>query len=334
MGNSMKMLRAVASALVAALLVLGVARAAGQVIIDDPNNVLGGKRADVEQAARRLASQGPDVVIMVVRNDNGSPQDGRGGIPYINQRLAQIGVGGTVNSLPGRTILFFRSTDSKHSALYFVPQYRSKLEPQTNQIYETRMRPSFTKDDVAGGMVEGINGVQQVLYPPTSPLVYGLVGGAVVLGLLAFLVPQFQKRRAIGVATVSSRERAESSRKAAGSSIADLGQAVRVAQEKAQYDRVSYGPADVERLTQLQSQGEQLFVQAQDQFQLAEASYSAVVAKPTPEGFEKAAGAFDEARTKAELATQAIQSVEQQRVDLDRVAQQPSGPSTGPTQRL
>jgi hypothetical protein len=319
--------------LVWSLLVVQAVAAAGSVKIDDPTNILGGRRSEVERAAQQLASKGADVVVMVIGNDGGNPQDARSGVLYINQRLASLGIGGTASNLPGNTILFFRATASQHSGIYYVPSYKTKLDPALNDIFNNNMRPYFSKNDVAGGFIAGLNAVRNTVYPPTSPFTYAVLGLVVVVVLALVIGPQISKRRAAATALGTARGHTATARNAAGSAIADLGQLLRTAQEKAQYDKLSYGPDDVQRIGEFQSRGEQLFVEAQGIFDQAELDQTTVDSKPSVAAYEQVAAAYERARTTTEQASAAIQEAERLRAGLDQRNQRPH-PATGPTQRL
>ncbi len=319
--------------LVWSLLIVQAVAAAGSVKIDDPDKLLGNRRGEVDHAAQQLAAKGADVVVMTVRNDDGNPQDALSDLPYINQRLASSGIVGTTNNLPGNTILFFRSTESGHSGIYYVPGYKSKLDPAINNIFQTKMRPLFTTNDIAGGMVAGIDAVRTVLYPPTSPFTYGAIGIVVLGALVLVLGPQLSKRRLAASALSEARSRVTSARNTAGAAIADLGQALRTAQAKAQYDKFSYTPADFQRITELQSRGEQVFVEAQSSFDQAELDQNTAEARPTIAMYQHVAEEYEHARALTEQAAAAIQEAERLRTTLDHATAQTTS-ATGPTQRL
>lgn len=309
-----------------------VALAAGNITIDDPDNLLGNRRGEVEAAARRLADAGADVIIMLVRNDGGAPNDTPSADRYVNDRLTQIGMSGTVRSLPGNAILFYRSPDAQHSALYYVPGYKPRLDPELNRIFTEQMRPLFTTGDTAGGLIAGMDAVRTTLNPPTSPFTYALVGAAVLGGLALLIGPQLRRRRAVATELATARDRMEQARRAAGAAIADLGQLLRSAREKAQYDRLSYSPADTQRVTALQQAGEQVFAQAQAAFDQAEQAQRAL-ATPTPPAYDQIAASFAEAQRLTDQAAASINEAEQLRATLDQTAG-PQGPATGTTRLL
>ncbi|MBA3946440.1 MAG: TPM domain-containing protein [Herpetosiphonaceae bacterium] len=319
--------------LVWSLLIVQAVAAAGTVKIDDPDNLLGSRRSDVDHAAQQLAAKGADVVVMVVRNDGGNPAVPSSDLPYINQRLATTGIGGATNNLPGNTILFYRSPESQLTGIYYVPAYKSKLDPAVGSIFNNTMRPLFTSNNLAGGLVAGIDAVRTTLYPPTSPFTYGVIG-IVVLSALALLIgPQLSKRRVAATALADARSQVQTARNAAGAAIADLGQLLRTAQEKAQYDKLSYGPADLERITEFQSRGEQVFVEAQSSFDQAELDQNNADAQPTVATYQHVAQEYEHSRALTEQAAAAIQEAERLRATLDQANPQPS-PATGTTQRL
>lgn len=310
-----------------AFVVLGIASAAGRVTIDDPQNVLGGRKGDVQAAAQRLADAGADVVVMVIPNDNAPNAE-----TYINQRLGQIGVGGSVTNLPGNTVLLYRSPQAGHTALYYVPGFKAKLDPAKNAIFANNMRPLLSNGDTAGGLIAGIDAVRSTLYPPTSPFVYGAVGVAVLGALALVLGPRIRRGRVEAANLAGAQGRAEAARKATGAAIADLGQLVRTARDKAQYDRISYSPTDTQRITELQLQGEQTFAQAQAIFDQAEQDQQ-LAKTPTVDGYNQVAAAYEQARALVEQAATPLNEAERLRAALDQAAG-PTGPTTGTAQRL
>lgn len=310
-----------------ALVMVQAAWAAGNITIDDPDGLLGGRRGEVEAAARRLADEGADVVVMAVRNSNTPNAEA-----YIDRRLREIGIGGSTKGLVGNTVLFYRSPDTGQTALYYVPGFKSKLDPAKNAIFEKQMRPLLTSGDTAGGLVAGIDAVRTTLNPPTSPFTYVLIGGVVLGGLALVLGPQLSKRRVAAARLGDARSRMEAARRAAGVAIADLGPVVRTAREKAQYDRLSYTPADVQHLTELQTTGEQLFAEAQVAFDQAE-QQQRNIQTPTADGYEQVTAMFGKAQALVEQASTSIREAEQRRVALDQ-AGDALDPATGATTRL
>ncbi|MDQ5851151.1 MAG: hypothetical protein M3380_03580, partial [Chloroflexota bacterium] len=111
--------------------------------------------------------------------------------------------------------------------------------------------------------------------------------------------------------------------------IADLGPGMALSQEKAQYDKLSYASADVERITERQRRGEELFAQAHTAFDSAEEAQQALT-NPTAADNESLAAKYLDAQRLAEEAAQSIGEAEQMRAALDASGVQ----NTGATRRL
>ena len=321
-------------AVVLALCAWRVALAAGSIMIDDPKNLLMDRKGEVQAAAQRLADAGADVIVMVVDNDGGTDQ----GRTYINQRLAELKINGSVaagnSRLPGNTILVFRSTRRgfENTGFYYVPGYKAALDPALKTIFADQMRPKLTTGDTAGGLVAGLDGIRTTINPPTSPLVPITVAAVVLGGGYMLAAPQLQKRKKAATTLAEAKQRLDEARKAAGAAIADLGQLVRVANEKKEYDKLSYARADVQRIAEHQTTGQQAFEEAQKVFDQAELDET-ILRTPTIEGYDKIAVAYRRAQALTNDASTGIKEAERLRLTLDQTPG-PDGPAPGETTRL
>lgn len=304
--------------------------ASGKVTIDDPDGLLGSKKGEVQAAAQRLADTGADVAVIVVNNDRGNKDDPNGGIPYLNDQIKKLGIGTDYKNLAGNGIVFFRAANG-HSAVYYAPGYKAKLDPAVKDIFATKMRPKFTSSDIAGGMIDGLDAVRLTVDPPTSPLIYVLGAGAALGGGALVLGPQLRKRQATAASLATAKQRMDTVHGTAGAAIADLGQLLRNAREKAKYDRLSYSPADAQRIGEAQARGEQLFADAQAAYDQGE--QDAIGIKPDTAAYEKVTASYVQAETLTGQASELIKQAERLRATLDRNVE-PQGPTTGPTQRL
>lgn len=297
----------------------------GSVQIDDPDNLLG-DRAVVETAANNLAAEGADVVVVVARDAGLTPDDAQ---TFLDDRLSQSGLADNSSTLRGNQIVFYVALQPGYNGIYYVSGYKSALDSVYQKIVSEQMQPLFTQDNVAGGMVAGIDAVRTTLNPPASPVPW-VIGGAVAVGVAgAAAAPALRKRRATGEALVSARKRTEQARAEAGVALADLGRRFDDARDKAKFDKVSYGPNDVARLAQLQQEAETQFAQAQAAFDAAEEAQIAE-SKPTAEHADATAGMFAHARTLVGEVTGLLSQVEALRADLDRT----TGTDPRATQRL
>jgi hypothetical protein len=299
---------------------------AGKVLIDDPDKLLGDGQA-VRDAANRLAAEGVDVVV-VVKRDAGTGTNAA--LNNLGNRVRLLGVADGLDKPRGNAIIFALSPSARFSGIYLGPGVRGKITTQQrDRIRTEQMQSRFSREDYVGGMVAAIDGVRTAINPPTSPLVYAL-GGLAVVGLgAAVLMPVLRRRKAVADTLATARGRMEEARRAAGVALADVGQHVSTARDKAQFDRVSYSAADIARLAELQSTGENRFTEAQGIFDAAEEARSAAT-NPSANDYESLAAKYTQAQQLALEASGPVQEAERIRATLD----QAGAPTTGATTRL
>jgi hypothetical protein len=301
------------------LLALPVAAQGRGVRIDDPGNRLGGQAGAVRDAAQRLADAGADVVVVVSDAANRAESD---------QAVQQL-----VGSITPTRIIFFVAPQAEQTSLRYGSRWIETLDPVQRQVQAEQMNPRFAAGDLAGGLIAGIDAVQTAINPPPPPppnyTWLWIIGGVLALtaaGLV--LAPVLRRRRDAATAVQTARERTEAARRTAGAAIADLAALVDRAQEKAQYDRLSYSEDNTARLAEMQGSGIQLFQQAQAAFDAAEERRT----QPTQrvEDLDAIAGQYAEAQRLAAQAQERVAEAEAFRAQLDAQG----APSTGPTQRL
>lgn len=298
------------------LMALPVAAQGGSVRIDDPGNRLGAQAGAVREAAQRLADAGADVVVVV------SDAASRAAFDQAVQQLVQ--------SITPTQIIFFVAPQAQQTSLRYGSQWIRTLDPVQEQIQAEQMNSRFVSGDLAGGLIAGIDAVQTTINPPPpSRAPFYVIGGVLALtaaGLV--LAPVLRRRRDAATALQTARERMETARRNAGAAIADLAALVDRAQEKAQYDKLSYSQDNTARLAEMQGDGIQRFQQAQAAFDAAEERR----AQPTPRAdeIEAITQQYNQAQRLAAQAQERVAEAESLRAQLDAQGT----PSTGPTQRL
>lgn len=309
------------------LLALPALAQSGSVRVEDPDNLLGGRAAEVRQAAEQLAAEGAQVIVVVAGQSAGSTQDEA--LSYLDRVLNSNNIAPSRTQLQPNQVVFFVPTFARLTVLFYGLQWREQLNPVEERIRTQEMTPRFAAGDIPGGLIAGIDGVRTTINPPTPTGVYIIGGALAATAAGAAAVPALRKRRAAADALVGARERWEQARRAAGAAIADLAQLVEQAQEKAQYDRVSYSQADVERLQEVQGRGLQVFQEAQAAFDAAEEQQAA---KPTLTASDYAAIVPQYGRAQ-ELAQQSGELIREAEGLRSRLDARPT-PTTGPTTRL
>lgn len=303
-----------------------LAQTAGVRVID-PAGVLGAQTDAVQQAAQRLANEGAQVIVIVAGSSAGTAAASAD--QYLDTVLRQNNLARGYGQLNPNQIVFYVAPSAEYSAIYYGSRWRRPLDPVFRTVVNEQMNPHFAAGDIADGLVAGIDAVRTTINPPTSPLVYLL--GVVLLGTVASLVvvPRLRNRRAAAVTLARAREHMTQSRRAAGIAIVDLGQRMDTARAKAQYDRLSYAPADVERLQALQADAEQAFNEAQAAFKTAEEQGRAEATLKLGD-YQAVSAEYGRAQEQARHANAVLDEVERVRAMLDAHGQ----PSTGPTRPL
>jgi hypothetical protein len=308
------------------LLATPILAQAGSVRLEDPDGLLGGGAASVRDAAQRLANEGAEVIVLVAGRAAGTTRDSADN--YLNQFLSENNLAPSFTQLRPNQVVFFVAPQAQQTALRFGQRWIEQLRPAERNIQQQQMNPRFVAGDLAGGLVAGIDAVHTTINPSNLP--YYIIGGALaVTAIGAIMFPLIHKRRVAAESLAGARERLEQARRAAGGAIADLGQLVRTAQEKARFDQYSYSRQDAERVQTMQANGLQLFQQAQAAFDAAEEQQNAKSSLNVND-YAAITSGYAESQQLAERATAVIREVEQLRVELDARGT----PSTGATTRL
>lgn len=298
----------------------------GSVRVEDPDGVLGSGAASVRDAAQRLANEGAEVIVLAAGRDAGTTRESSDN--YLNRFLSENNLAPNFTQLRPNQIVFYVAPQAQQTALRFGQNWIERLRPVERDIQQQQMNPRFAAGDVPGGLVAGIDAARTTINPSNLP--YYIIGGALaVIAIGALTFPVIRQRRVAAETLAGARERLEQARRAAGGAIADLGQLVRTAQEKAQFDQYSYSRQDAERVQALQRNGIQLFQQAQAAFDAAEEQQNAKATLALND-YTAITTRYNEAQQLAEQATAAIREVEQLRAELDARGT----PNTGATTRL
>lgn len=310
------------------VLAVSVEAQSGSVRIEDLDNVLGANAAQVRTAAEQLAGQGAQVVVITAGQSAGTTDQSAD--RYLDTFLSQNNIASSRTNLNNpNQIIFFVARDARRTALLYGSRWRQTLDPVERTIQAEQMNPRFAEGDLAGGLVSGIEAVRTTIDPPTPTAVYVIGGVLAATAAGAVAVPMLRKRRTAAETLAGARERMEQARRSAGVAIADLGQLVKQAQAKAEYDRISYSQTDIERLSTTQAKGLQLFQEAQSAFDAAEEQQNAKATLSVSD-YEAIAAQYVQAQQRTGQAATLIRETEALRATLDAQGK----PSTDPTTRL
>jgi uncharacterized membrane protein YgcG len=320
--------KAGALALLTLLLAALVAPALAQsnpTIVDETGNL---DAAAVRRAAAPLVERGAQVGVFLVQ---------RGGEDDALRRYQRAGLasGSAINA---DAIAIYVSFDPRYSEIAYGDRWNAALRTNDNveTIRQNQLNPGLASGNTTRGVVDALTAIERSIASPPVPAggtivninPVPIVAGVIFLVLLAVAGPMlwssFQKRRAAAKALEATRTATEEARRLASSAIVDLSQALRNAQEKARFDRVSYAEADVQQLAEMQSKVEQRFARVQEQF--AETEKSFVLRKtPTQADYATATQQYRQIAQEANAAREQLAQVEARRAELDRIMQTAPG---------
>ncbi|HEY1011391.1 MAG TPA: hypothetical protein VGE07_01725 [Herpetosiphonaceae bacterium] len=290
-------------------------------------------RSRVATAARPLIDAGARVVVVATNS---------GGTPYLDDQLQELGIADSsdADDLPSDVLIFYVSVSPRESGVLFGRNFQTELNGQTSKLRDT-LNARLRAGDFTGGFVDVMRATATTIdnpvaarTEPASTTSSSSSGSGfvtlLVVGLLAvggfFLARMFFKRNAgesgaSGDALAQTRQRFEGARKQAGAVIADLGQLMKDARAKQQFDKVSYPKTQIQELETRHKDAEARFHQLQVQFDDIEERIQALPA-PTVIDLEGAAGGYDGVKAQAQQVLQALQEMDALRKQLDAISAQ------------
>jgi hypothetical protein len=315
-----RIVRSFAAAILLLLLATPALAQSGRLIYHDDAGKL--DRSRVQRAAQPLLNRGATVALYA---------ENTGGDAAFQQRLEQDGLA-SGSSIRSDVIAVFVSLQDRYSGIRFGDQWNAALSTNDNyeQIRKNKLNAGLSASSFTDGFVNALGAIDQAIAsPPTAgggtqinfnptPLVLGVIFLVLLFVGGPLIWRSVSKRRAIAQAYARARQAAEDARKQAGAAIADLGQVMKNAQEKAQYDQVSYPAAEVEQLAHVQRTAEAQFVKAQEQFDQAGEAL-AIRREPTQQEYQAAASAYSAVTALVEQARGTLDQAETRRAELDKL---------------
>jgi len=316
------LLRLAAAAFVLLLLALAPpARAQGQLIITDPGGRL--DRAAIQRAAQPLLDQGALVAIYLVQS---------GGDNDFVQRLIDDGLASSDGLARNRMIGIYAALDQRYSSVRYGDDWAFALGVNDNYdaIRQANFNPGLAAGDYTRAYTEALGAIQgAVANPPTAGggttfnvdlrPVAAVGGGAAVIAAGGVALARRNRARRI---RAEAEGKLKDARERAGTLIAALGQRFRNAEEKAQFDRVSYAPEDVQRVGSLQAEARQSFVAVQTRFDEVGERLERFGDKATLEQLAEATSGYTGVAEEAQGVDQRLGAVERLRAELDQQAAQ------------
>jgi hypothetical protein len=296
----------------------------GRLVYHDDAGTL--DRSKVTRAAQPLVNRGAQVAIYTV-NSNGGADD-------FQRRLEAEGLasGGSVNP---NLIAIYISYNPRYSEIRGGDRWNAALKTNNNidAIRNNELNAGLRDGDASTAVGNALGAIDQAIANPPqagggtnvnvgSGTFIPIVLGVIFLVLLLVVGPlawrSLSKRRQAARAYAQAQQAADDARKQAGVAIADLGQDMKSAQEKAQYDQVSYPAADVEALARMQGAAEDQFVKAQEEFDRVGESLAAK-AQPTQEQYQATASSYGGVVQMIEAARRTLDQAEARRAELDKI---------------
>jgi hypothetical protein len=306
------------------LLLAAPALAQGQFILEDPGGNL--DASAVRAAARPLINNGATVAVYFVDGPYGSFD--AAGDDFV-ERMIDSGIARGDGALLSNVIAIYVSLGDRYSEIVYGDQWSDALRVNDNAdlIRNDQLNPGLSDGDFTGGVVDGLTAINAAIENPPvpgggvnvdlMPIAYTLGGLAAAGGGVALLT----RRRRAAKLRADAQGRLKAARESAGAVIADLGRRFNEAREKAKFDKVSYAPADVGRVTQLQQAAEARFVTVQGQFKEIGEGLERYE-KPTNEQLNAAAAGFDQVTADAQGVSTELKAVEDLRLKLDAQARE------------
>lgn len=309
-----------------------LAQTNGVTIVDETGEL---DQEMVTEAAQALVARGARVGVFLI--DSGGEDDA-----LRRFQRADLAVS---NAIEPDAILIYVSFDPRYSEISYGDRWNEALLTNNNAetIRLNQLNPGLASGNLTRGVVNALTAIDRsIATPPVPsggttivnegntvnvdfvPLVLGVLGVVLLLVVGPIAWRGYQKRRGIAQALQAARTAAEEGRRAASAAITDMSQALRAAQEKAQFDRVSYADAEVRRLAELQGDVEQRFVGAQEQ--LAAAGEKLALRKePTQAEYEAVTQSYGQIVRDISGARDILAKAEARRAELDKLAQMAPG---------
>ncbi|NTV63495.1 MAG: hypothetical protein HGA65_08170 [Oscillochloris sp.] len=303
------------------LLLAAPALAQGRLVITDPGGYL--DQAAVEQAAQPLLNRDAEIALYLVQRGSESDFTSR----LTDDELLRGGLYRT------KMIAIYVAIDDQLSYIRYGDGWNEALDVSLDgtKNYELirtqKLNPDLSSGDYTSAFATALGAVEKAITSPPSPdgsinvntapiagaglaVAAAVAGGALYAG----------RRRAAKTKAEAERQLKEG-REAVATLITDLGQRFRNAGEKAAFDKVSYAPADVERLRVAQAAAHARFAKVQTSFDDVGEQLERY-AKPELVQLNATTAAYAQLRAEAEAVVENLAAVEQMRSDLDALARQ------------
>ncbi len=307
------------------LLLAAPALAQGRIVFTDPGGLL--DRAAIQRAAQPLINRGAEVAVYFVPS---------GGDSDFSSRLTKDGL---VKGNLGRSkmiAIYVTLAPRPYSAIRYGDAWNAALDIELGGtrnyelIRKQKLGPGLSEGNYTAAFTATLGAIEAAIVSPPSPngslnistvplAILGLVLAVAIGGGALYS----SRRRAAKIKAVADRQ-LKDAREGAAALITDLGQRFRNAEEKAEYDQVSYAPRDVDRLREAQAAAKDRFVTVQTHFDDVGEQLERDE-KPQLAQINASAAAYIQVRDEAASVVENLAAVEQIRASLDELARQAPG---------
>ncbi|MEO7911351.1 MAG: hypothetical protein ABIV47_17030 [Roseiflexaceae bacterium] len=312
------------------LLLAAPARAQGRFRCDDNADRLDCAR--IEAAAKPLLDRGAAVAVYMVRRGDSSGADFRA-------RLRNDGLmaGEIVNA---SLVAIYVSIDPRYAELRGGDSWNAALLPGDNisTIRTSKLVPALAAGTFTDGYIDTLAAIEASIASPPQPsanppalpqVATGAAGGdstplavgALVIVALAgggYATLRWRKARQT---LAEARWYCTQAKQEAGAAIVELGSALQVDRDKADYDQLSYAAADVKQLADTQRATTEQFAQIQTRFDDT-GERLARLARPPVADYTTASTGYQQVRMDADALCEQLMANERLRQTLDALAQQ------------
>lgn len=310
------------------LLMASPAFAQGRLVIFDPEGYL--DRSAIEEAARPLLDRGAEVAVYMVQS---------GGDADFVDRLISDGLARDDVTARSNMVALYVALDDRFSSIRYGDGWNAALSTNDNvdQIRENDFNPGLADGDFTGAYVSALEAIDDAIANPPQPgggtvinvdpegvrdnILFPVAAGGAAIAAGTVGAVAYSRRRKTRAAFAEAEAKLKEARENAATMITDLGQRFRTAEEKAQFDKVSYPPADVERLSKAQRTAQAAFVEVQGAFKAAAEALERYE-RPTIPQIDQATAAYGGVLTQAQGVDEQLKAVEAARAELDALARQ------------
>lgn len=285
-------------------------------------------RATIEQAVAPLVQRGAAVAVYTANDGDTST---------FNEYLINDGLARNDGAVRDQLVAIFVGFGSSYSSIRYGNSWAATLGANNayEQIRTNDLNAQLREGNPTQGIIDALESINSVIgagVPSGGVSVPGgtvsnddggsiwpwLLGGGAVVGGGALALNAMRKGGGEKQKTVSAKEQFTQNRGRAGAAISDARTAFQDADEKAQYDKVSYPAAEVANLTAMQRDAKGSFNEALEQYAGVEEAFKGKDNASVPE-YQQATQVYDQVIEKVGKARELLAPIAARRSELDQI---------------